>query len=459
LRFRALLFWVVVLVGAGAGAGFGWLRCEGTPPELRADEPIQVSRSGGQVALELRDPGSGLRSIQVVLTHARGEVTLFEASYPGSLLRGGAARDATEQLDLEIDPKALELRDGAGVLRVTARDWSLRNSLAGNEASVELPVTIDVRPPRVEIESGLTYVQRGGAAAVIYRVTEPAVRDGVEVADHFYAGAPLRGTPTGAEAASGGARRVAIFAVPSEAPENPPIHVVAFDSVGNRGAASFSTRLQDRSFQEVPVRLPAAFLANKVPPLAEANGIDASDPVAAFRIVNTRLRAANEARIREILRGAPTERRFEGAFEQLPGSTVTSRFAERRGYLVDGEELSRATHYGYDLASTALAPVGASNAGRIVFADELGIYGNCVLIDHGLGVSSLYGHLSRIDVAQGDVVQRGQTIGLTGQTGLAGGDHLHFAILVGGTYVDPIEWWDPKWIHDHIDARLESPAP
>jgi murein DD-endopeptidase MepM/ murein hydrolase activator NlpD len=103
--------------------------------------------------------------------------------------------------------------------------------------------------------------------------------------------------------------------------------------------------------------------------------------------------------------------------------------------------------------------VGASNAGRVVFADELGIYGNCVLIDHGLGVSSLYGHLSRIDVAPGDVVQRGQTIGLTGQTGLAGGDHLHFAILVGDTYVDPIEWWDPKWIRDHIDARLESPAP
>ena len=95
----------------------------------------------------------------------------------------------------------------------------------------------------------------------------------------------------------------------------------------------------------------------------------------------------------------------------------------------------------------------------MLFADELGIYGNCVLIDHGLGVSSLYGHLSRIDVTPGDVVQRGQAIGRTGQTGLAGGDHLHFAILVGDTYVDPIEWWDPKWIRDHIDARLKPPAP
>jgi hypothetical protein len=421
LRFRALLFWIIVLVGAGAGAGFGWLRCEGTPPEVRAEEPIQVSRSGGRVTLELGDPGSGLRSVQVVLTHARGEATLFEASYPGSLLRGGSAPRVTGTLDIEIDTKALELRDGAGILRVTARDWSLRDGLSGNQTSVELPVTIDVRPPRVEVESGLTYVQRGGAAAVVYRVSEPAVRDGVEVAGRFYAGAPLRSAQAGAEATSGGARRVAIFAVPAEAPENPPIYVVAFDAVGNRGAASFSTRLQDRTFEDVPVRLPAAFLANKVPPLAEANGIDESDPAAAFRTVNTRLRAENEARIREVLRSTPTERRFEGAFEQLPGSTVTSRFAEQRGYLVDGEELSRATHYGYDLASTARAPVG--------------------------------------DVAPGDVVQRGQTIGLTGQTGLAGGDHLHFAILVGDTYVDPIEWWDPKWIRDHIDARLESPAP
>ena len=96
----------------------------------------------------------------------------------------------------------------------------------------------------------------------------------------------------------------------------------------------------------------------------------------------------------------------------------------------------------------------AANSGRVAFEGDLGIYGNCVLVDHGLGVTSLYGHLSRLDVAAGDRVSRGQTLGLSGDTGLAGGDHLHFAILVGGTYVDPLEWWDAKWVQTHVDARV-----
>ena len=93
----------------------------------------------------------------------------------------------------------------------------------------------------------------------------------------------------------------------------------------------------------------------------------------------------------------------------------------------------------------------------MLFAAPLGIYGNCVLIDHGMGITSLYGHLSRMDVKAGDSVKQGQTLGLSGQTGLAGGDHLHFAILVGDTYVDPVEWWDPKWVQSHVEAQLAPP--
>ena len=133
---------------------------------------------------------------------------------------------------------------------------------------------------------------------------------------------------------------------------------------------------------------------------------------------------------------------------------MTSKFAERRSYFVAGKKVSRATHYGYDLASTRAAPIPAANAGRVVYAGDLGIYGGCVLIDHGLGVASLYGHLSQIDVSPGDRVERGQSLGRSGATGLAGGDHLHFGILVGGTYVDPLEWWDPKWVASNIEQRL-----
>jgi murein DD-endopeptidase MepM/ murein hydrolase activator NlpD len=235
--------------------------------------------------------------------------------------------------------------------------------------------------------------------------------------------------------------------------------VVARDAAGNTGSATWGTRLLERGFPDEPITLSRSFLEQKVSPLAAAQDVATGDPIEDFRKVNTELRAANEARLRELLGEGSSERLWSGAFEQMPNTQVTSRFAERRRYTLDGVEISRAIHYGYDLAATASAPIPAANAGRVIFADELGIYGNCVLIDHGLGVSSLYGHLSSFTVSAGDAVEKGQIVGRSGQTGLAGGDHLHFAILVGDTYVDPVEWWDPKWMREHVEGRLAPPPP
>jgi murein DD-endopeptidase MepM/ murein hydrolase activator NlpD len=207
------------------------------------------------------------------------------------------------------------------------------------------------------------------------------------------------------------------------------------------------------------VTLPRRFLDEKVVGLARAERIEAPDVQQAFHRINTQVRQRNEQQIREIVADSAPERLWQGAFEQLRNSKVTSRFAEQRTYFIDGKKISEATHFGYDLASTAAAPITAAAAGRVAFAGELGIYGDCVILDHGLGVASLYGHLSRLDVAPGNRVERGQPLGLSGATGLAGGDHLHFAILVGGTYVDPLEWWDPKWVRDNVDARLAAASP
>ena len=103
------------------------------------------------------------------------------------------------------------------------------------------------------------------------------------------------------------------------------------------------------------------------------------------------------------------------------------------------------------------SPISAAAAGRGIYADDLGIYGLCVLIDHGMGLASVYGHLSSIAVEAGEDVSQGSVLGRSGETGLAGGDHLHFALLVGDTYVNPLEWWDPKWVRSHIEVRLRRP--
>ena len=109
-----------------------------------------------------------------------------------------------------------------------------------------------------------------------------------------------------------------------------------------------------------------------------------------------------------------------------------------------------------DLASVEHAPVPAANNGRIAFADVLGIYGRTVVIDHGCGLFSMYSHLSHISVSVDQMVSKGDIIGKTGTTGLAGGDHLHYSMLVDHTFVNPLEWWDPQWIKNNITDKLQS---
>jgi murein DD-endopeptidase MepM/ murein hydrolase activator NlpD len=434
----------VLLVCALAGGGAVlWFRAEGGAPGLEAPESVVVGKPGATLALIVSDDGTGLRALTVSHVRADTETPLLEETWPGNLVSGGVR--AEHEVSLPLDAARLG-GAGAGVLRVSVRDWSWRSSFSGNETVAELPVTVDLEPPRVEVETGLSYVSQGGSGAVAYRISEPSARDGVQVGEHFYRGFPR---PAGREG-----ERFALYAIAPDADPGVTPTVVATDAAGNESGARWPVVVKARPMPEGNVTLPQRFLTEVVPRLG-GGGSDA----AAFHDVNTRLRAENEAKIRALLAESPEPAPlFDGALAQLANSQVTSRFAERRTYFVEGVEVSHAVHYGYDLAATAATPITAAAAGRVVYAGELGIYGNCVLLDHGLGLASLYGHLSRIDVAAGDRVDAGARLGLSGATGLAGGDHLHFATLVGDTYVDPIEWWDPAWVETHVTASLSPPA-
>ena len=454
-------FWVglalaLALIGSGA---FAWYRAEGqapvlsapdamasgaaAPETLRIPETLRVGASGRVIGVELADAGSGLRGFDAVLAHAAGQIPLVTHRYPGNLLSGGTR--GAQQVDVRIRPEQLGEVRGEAVLRLAVRDWSWRGRFAGNETRVDLPVAVDLEPPRVSIANGLTYVRQGGSGVVAYRISEPTRRDGVRVGEGFYRGYPRPGSED---------ERVAIFAVPALTPRDAPIRVVAEDLAGNTTEARWSVVVQPRTLRDAHVTLTSDFLERVVRPLAESVGGANGDLPAAFHRVNTTLRAQSEATVREHLAASSSVPLWTGPLRQLANSQVTSRFGERRLYFADGKQISRAVHYGYDLASTGAAPVTAAGAGRVAFAGDLGIYGNCVLIDHGLGVGSLYGHLSELEVRSDDAVAALQQLGRSGATGLAGGDHLHFAILVGDTYVDPLEWWDPRWVQSHVDARL-----
>jgi murein DD-endopeptidase MepM/ murein hydrolase activator NlpD len=430
----------VALIGAGV---FGWIRGEGEAPSLQAPAEIDLGRAPRALEIHAEDAGSGVRRLAATLRSAEGVRELGALELPGGLLRGAAAPRGPATLALELDAKALALKEGDAFVVVEARDWSLRDWLKGNAATLEIPLRVDLRPPRVSISNGITYLKRSGSGAVYYSVSEDAVRDGVEVGDREYRGFPRKGgAPTD---------RIALFAIArDQGPEVGP-RVFAEDRAGNRSAVGWSTDLEDTRFAEAPIELGANFMDRKIPELADELGYDREDVLAAFQKINSEERAKNEARIREIVAASGGERLFDGAFAQMLNGQVTSRFAEHRSYFHQGEQVSEAIHYGYDLASTAGAPIQAANRGRVLFAGPLGIYGNCVILDHGLGLTSLYGHLAQIDVQEGQLLEKGARLGRSGKTGLAGGDHLHFAILVGETYVDPVEWWDAKWVREKID--------
>ncbi len=172
--------------------------------------------------------------------------------------------------------------------------------------------------------------------------------------------------------------------------------------------------------------------------------------------MNSKLRKENDATIRNATTKSDSAILWEGAFHQLSNSKVEANFADERTYVYNGEPIDKQYHLGYDLAVTKRYPIEAANNGIVVYAGPLGIYGNTVIIDHGMGVSTLYGHMSSIDVNVGDEVKKNQIIGKTGQTGLAAGDHLHYGVYVGGVAVRPIEWWDPKWLNDNILLKIRQ---
>ncbi len=141
-----------------------------------------------------------------------------------------------------------------------------------------------------------------------------------------------------------------------------------------------------------------------------------------------------EAEILGIIFGIQTEQWLgEGQFILPSSGEVYPNFGQRRIYNDEVDSL----HGGVDIAEPYGTPVRASNSGRVALANNLYFSGKTVVIDHGLGLFTLYCHFSRMKVKRGDAVKKGQLIGYVGATGRATGPHLHWAVKVLGRSIDP----------------------
>jgi len=359
----------------------------------------------------------------------------------------------------ELGPQALPgIETGTATLVVTATR-PLLGGLREAASEVTLPIEIRYEPPRVAILSTLHYVNFGGAEMVVYRVNPGDVESGVAVGDLEYPGFPASGVEIEGVEIRDSSIRVAFFALLQDQTPDTPIRLFARDPAGNAAGSQFEFRVFPRRFRNSRITLDETFMARVVPGILAGTREIAPQGalIDQYVAINSELRRLNAETIASFAGQTAPETLWRGEpFHAFANTAVESGFADRRTYIYEGREVDRQVHLGYDLASIAQAPIVAANRGRVLFAGELGIYGNCVIIDHGMGLQSLYAHLSVIDVEPGDLVEREQVIGRSGMTGLAGGDHLHFSMLVHGKMVNPVEWWDPHWIEDRILRKLRA---
>jgi len=432
-----LLIWVAV----------GRLENEGPSVTLDIPSPYYLGKSA-ELTLNLADLKSGLRRFRAGISKDGKEVVLAEVDFPASGFLG-TEKIRSEAVKLKIDPAAMGLSDGKGILRITAADYAWRNWWHGNVTEIQKEIVIDTKPPVIEPLTQQTYVNQGGAGLVIYRLSEPCPTSGVRVSGAFFPG--YSGYYADKSIC------IAFFALSYLQAAGTEIMLEATDPAGNSTRSRFPYVFRKRTFKKDTLNLSDGYI-NQILPEFQALLPAKSNATLKdrFLFINRDLRQANYQSITEVTRTSEPAMLWRGPFLRLPNSAPRAGFADHRTYFYEGKEIDQQDHLGVDLASLAHSPVPAANSGIVAYTGFLGIYGQTVILDHGLGLFSMYSHLSHIAVRAGDRVAKEAILGNTGSTGLAGGDHLHFSVLIHNTFVDPIEWWDPHWIQDNVTLKLGS---
>ncbi len=438
--FRLTLIAVPALLVVSAVSYFAWRQ---SVPGVRAEISPAPKFIGLKTPLNLnlRAARGGVRSVEVVVVQGSTRAVVAQQAFPEPVAN-------ERRLEITMAAKELGLHEGAATLEVRARDGFRRPIRVDHRPIVSAPVTIDLTPPSLEVLGATHYLHQGGGGLATLRV-KGAARSGVKVGDVFFPAFPAGAADSGLA--------VALFALPWNLPDPTTITAWADDEAGNSVSRPLPAELKPRRFPSGTVELTEQFLSTKLPELLPERGTIAREQfVAAFLTVNRDLRKKAEDTKRQLATRTQPRPLWEGAFIQPRNTKVFSNFAETRTYRYQGREIDTQVHVGFDLASTKQAPVPAANKGVVAFAGPLTIYGNTVILDHGLGLQTLYGHLSSVAVKVGDAVAKGQELGRSGATGLAIGDHLHYEVLVHGVSVTPIEWWDAKWIRDRVSGPLKA---
>jgi murein DD-endopeptidase MepM/ murein hydrolase activator NlpD len=448
----------IVLVLALAAGALVYVAGRFSPPAIQINQPVKAVGVDSNLDVTVDAPKGSLTALDISLEQGGKSTPLFSLAAPAS---ASVVQETPDRLRITrpIGKRGFpDLQAGAGRIVVKAARKGLYG-LRVRESSASRDFQASFTPPRLGVVSTHHYVNLGGSEMVVYRVTPPTVVSGVQVGEVFYPGYPASGAGV-----PGGdpSLKVAFFALLYDQDLSAPIGLVAKDEAGNHARATFDYKAFPKKFLRSRIELNDGFLQRVVPeildhaPELKLAVAQPSDYLAGFLKINNDLRRIDAQKVIDLSPKTAAEMLWKGPFVPLGNAQVESKFADHRTYFYQGKEVDQQVHLGFDLAVTTNIPVKAGNDGRVLFADYFGIYGNCVIIDHGMGVTSLYGHLSSFDVKAGDAVTRDQVIGKSGMTGLAAGDHLHFSVQVQGHPVNPVEWWDQHWIDDRVMRKIRE---
>ena len=389
------------------------------------------------ISVKIRDP-HGIRGVHAFVEQNGARYPVFEVALPSNLPETSVNFSA----GVKTTP---QLQAGKAKLIVEATS----NDLLRKTGRAERDVTVVTQPPSVSVDSEQHYLYLGMADLATFDVSGNWTEAGVRVGDQTFRAWPMPGGKPGL---------FAMYAFAWNMPANTVPVVYAANAAGNDVTSPLVVvfpKKEQPKYTTHDLQVSDAFL-NKVINELDPNGT--GDPVARFVKINSEMRRANNKTLSDLQSKTADKFLWSRPFIRQPHSQAESNFADVRNYIYHGKKIDQQVHLGYDLAVTQHVGVQASNDGKVVYAAPLGIYGNCIVVDHGYGLQTIYGHLSRINVHESDMVKQGQVMGLSGMTGMAGGDHIHFAMQLDGVQIDPKEWWDPHWIKDHIARRVELPG-
>lgn len=438
-----LLFLLLVIISAGALGAL--ILFESEKPLAELQKELHYIGKNSSIPIRVSDQKNGIRSITVSIVQNGQAKELYTKEFQRTTWFYGAGPSEADAV-IEFDSKKANMKDGKADIVVNVRDFSLNGMFAGNLTETRFPIIIDTKLPKISIEHTQRYILPGGSGIVVYGLHEPVTNHGVEVNDHFFKGYPL---------ANRDDLYISYIGLKWDTEKINNSKVTATDMAGNEGKAVFSMILKKVKYKKDRINVGDGFLNAKIPEFEEHYPEMQGSMLDKYVFTNNEVRKRNAKSIKEICTTPSPDQLWLDHFLRMPGASKAG-YADYRTYYYQAKPIDNQVHLGMDIASTANVDIKAANRGKVVYAEYLGIYGNTVILDHGQGLFSLYSHLSRIDTNLDEIVDQGAVIARSGATGMAGGDHLHFSMLIDGIFVTPVEWWDQHWIDVNIKDMLNQ---